>query len=319
MHRAAAEAVLVGALAGLIGVRVLRRRLSFFTMALTHATFPGVVAATIIGVNIYLGGALAGTVVALGVAALSRGRGQNASAATGVLLSGGFALGVALVALRDGFSRDLSSFLVGSILTVSTSDVATTAAVLVVVGVVLAVTARPMLFAGFDGEGARAAGLPTGALDLVLLLCIEVVIVTAVPAIGTIPGAGPDRGTGRGGPRVVRPARGDHAAGDGVRRPQRAGRPGGVRSLRRRRRRRHHAGRHRDPAALAAADPHRRHVYYALAGEAAHRLVAEVLRFGRQPASASASKSAADGSSGRRPGTVNQNVLPPSGLDSMPT
>lgn len=186
VHRATAEAVLVGALAGLIGVRVVLRRLSFFTMALTHATFPGVVAATLIGVNIYLGGALAGTVVALGVAALSRGRGQNASAATGVLLSGGFALGVALVALRDGFSRDLSSFLVGSILTVSTRDVATTALVLVVVGVALAVTARPMLFSGFDPDGARAAGLRTGAFDLVLLLCIEVVIVTAVPAIGTI-------------------------------------------------------------------------------------------------------------------------------------
>ena len=56
VHRALVEAVLVGALAGLIGVPVVLRRLSFFTMALTHATFPGVVAAAIIGVNIYLGG-----------------------------------------------------------------------------------------------------------------------------------------------------------------------------------------------------------------------------------------------------------------------
>ncbi|MGX6600660.1 metal ABC transporter permease [Micromonosporaceae bacterium Da 78-11] len=186
VHRATAEAVLIGALSGLVGVQVVLRRLSFFTMALTHATFPGVVAAAIIGVNIYLGGALAGAVVAVGVTALSRSRGQNAAAATGVLLAGGFALGVALIALRDGFGRDLSSFLVGSILTVSASDVATTAVVLVVVAVVLAATARPMLFTGFDAEGARAAGFRTGAVDLALLLCIEVVIVTAVPAIGTI-------------------------------------------------------------------------------------------------------------------------------------
>ena len=181
-----AEAILVGALTGLVGVQVVLRRLSFFTMALTHATFPGVVAAAIIGVNIYLGGALAGIVVALGVAALSRNRGQNAAAATGVLLSGGFALGVALVATQNGFSRDLSSFLVGSILTVSAGDVATTAAVLAVLIVVMSVTARPMLFTGFDAEGARAAGVRTGTVDLVLLLSIEVVIVTAVPAIGTI-------------------------------------------------------------------------------------------------------------------------------------
>ena len=186
LHRAAAEAILVGALAGLIGVQVVLRRLSFFTMALTHATFPGVVAAAIIGVNIYLGGALAGAVVAVGVAALSRSRGQNGAAATGVLLAGGFALGVGLVATQNGFSRDLSSFLVGSILTVSAQDLATTAGVLVVVAAVLGACARPLLFAGFDPTGARAAGLRTGALDLLLLLSIELVIVTIVPAVGTI-------------------------------------------------------------------------------------------------------------------------------------
>lgn len=181
-----AEAVLVGALAGLIGVQVVLRRLSFFTMALTHATFPGVVAAAIVGVNIYLGGALAGVLVACGVAALSRRRGQDAAAATGVILSAGFAIGVGLVATRDGFSRDLSSFLVGSILTVGPRDIAVTAGVLVLVAGVLAVGARAFLFAGFDPAGARAAGYRLGPVDLLLLVTIEVVIVTVVPAVGTI-------------------------------------------------------------------------------------------------------------------------------------
>jgi ABC-type Mn2+/Zn2+ transport system permease subunit len=186
LHRATAEVVLVGALAGLIGVQVVLRRLSFFTMALTHATFPGVVAASIIGVNIFVGGVAAGAVIALGVAALSRRSGQNAAAATGVMLSGGFALGAGLVATQNGFSRDLSSFLVGSVLTVTPQDLATTAVVLVVVAVVLTVCARPLQFTGFDPTGARAAGFATGAWDVVLLLTIEVVVVTVVPAVGTI-------------------------------------------------------------------------------------------------------------------------------------
>ncbi|BCY08566.1 metal ABC transporter permease [Actinoplanes sp. L3-i22] len=186
MHRAVAEVILVGALAGLIGVQVVLRRLSFFTMALTHASFPGVVAASIIGVNIFFGGVLAGGVVALGVAALSRRRGQDAAAATGVLLSGGFALGAALVATQNGFSRELSAFLVGSILTVSVSDLTTTAVVLVVVTLLLTVCARPLLFTGFDRSGAEAAGVSTGVWDVVLLLTVEVVVVTVVPAAGTI-------------------------------------------------------------------------------------------------------------------------------------
>jgi ABC-type Mn2+/Zn2+ transport system permease subunit len=186
VHRALAEAVLAGALAGIVGVQVVVRRLSFFTMALTHATFPGVVAAAIVGVNIYLGGALAGIVVALGVAALSRRRGQDASAATGVVLAGGFALGVGMVATQNGFSRDLSEFLVGSILTVDTSDLVTTAAVLVVVALVLGACSRQLLFAGFDPAAARAAGHRVGLIDLTLLLVIELVVVTVVPAVGTV-------------------------------------------------------------------------------------------------------------------------------------
>jgi ABC-type Mn2+/Zn2+ transport system permease subunit len=186
LHRATAEVILAGALAGLVGVQVVLRRLSFFTLALSHATFPGVVAASIIGINILIGGAVAGGVIALGVAALTRRRGQDAATATGVLLSAGFALGAALVATQSGFSRDLSSFLVGSILTVSTPDVAVTAVVLAAVALVLVACARPLLLVGFDRTGAQVAGLSTGAWDIVLLLTIEVVVVTMVPAVGTI-------------------------------------------------------------------------------------------------------------------------------------
>jgi ABC-type Mn2+/Zn2+ transport system permease subunit len=124
--------------------------------------------------------------VAIGVAGLSRSRGQNAAAATGVVLAGGFALGAGLVATQNGFSRDLSSFLVGSILTVTTSDLATTAAVLVVVLVIAVGLGRQLVFGGFDPVGARAAGLRAGLVDLTLLLTIELVIVVVVPAVGTI-------------------------------------------------------------------------------------------------------------------------------------
>ena len=186
MHRAVAEVVLVGMLTGLVGVHVVLRRLSFFTMALTHATFPGVVAASILGMSLLVGGIAGGAVIALGVATLSRRRGQDAAAATGVVLSGGFALGTALVATQSGFSRDLSSFLVGSILTVGTEDLVATTVVLAVVATLLTVCARPLLYAGFDPAGARAAGLRIGMWDVVLLLIIEVVVVTVVPAVGTI-------------------------------------------------------------------------------------------------------------------------------------
>jgi ABC-type Mn2+/Zn2+ transport system permease subunit len=69
-RRVLLEAVMVGGLCGVVGVHVLLRRLPFFTMALGHATFPGVVLAALPGVNLFLGAALFGTVVVLVAAVL---------------------------------------------------------------------------------------------------------------------------------------------------------------------------------------------------------------------------------------------------------
>ena len=63
---------------------------------------------------------------------------------------------------------------------------ATTAIVLVVAGAVLAVGARTFTYTGFDPAGARAAGVPVGFADLILLLTVLLAVVTLVPAVGTI-------------------------------------------------------------------------------------------------------------------------------------
>ncbi|WP_322759986.1 metal ABC transporter permease [Frankia sp. Cr2] len=183
-RRALLEAVLVGALCGAVGVHVVLRRLSFFTMAMTHATFPGVVLAAIMGLNLYLGSAVFGVLVVLAVAALSA-RGDNASV-TGVVLSGGFALGVLLLSAQAGFTKDLTAYLVGSILTVQPAAVVTTGVTAAVVLALLALLGKELVFGAFDRDAMVAAGYPAGRLDLVLLLLIEMTIVTSVPAVGTI-------------------------------------------------------------------------------------------------------------------------------------
>ncbi|MEV4510391.1 metal ABC transporter permease [Dactylosporangium sp. NPDC049525] len=185
-NRALVEAVLVGTAAGLLGVQVVLRRLSFFTMAMTHATFPGVVVAAVVGVNLYLGGAAAGAIAALAVVALSRRRGHDPSTATAVALAAGFALGVALLSAQEGFTRDLTAYLTGSILTVTRQDLGVAAAVTALVAVALVAGGKALTYTAFDRDGARAAGYPTAAIDFGVLLLISVVVAAAVPAVGTI-------------------------------------------------------------------------------------------------------------------------------------
>jgi len=201
-RRALAEAVLVGLLCGAVGVHVVLRRLSFLTVALTHATFPGVVLAELLGVPLVLGSGVFGLAVVAVVALVAGARGgsggalptaepggrggRDVSSVTGVVLSGGFALGVALMSAQEGFSKDLTAFLVGSILTVGVPDLLVTAVTAAVVLGLLAALRKELLLGAFDPTALAAGGYPARRLDLVVLVVLELTVVTTVPAVGTI-------------------------------------------------------------------------------------------------------------------------------------
>ncbi|MDT0382283.1 metal ABC transporter permease [Streptomyces sp. DSM 42041] len=185
-HRALAEAALVGCLCGAVGLHVVLRRMSFFAMAMTHATFPGVAVAAVLGLNIYLGGAVAGLLACMGVLALSRRPDQGATTATGAMLATGFALGVAVLSAADGFSRNLEAFMTGSLITVTDKELVTTTGVFALVVLLLTAFHKELLHGAFDREGQRAAGYPVAGLDLLLLLLVEAVIVVTAPAIGVM-------------------------------------------------------------------------------------------------------------------------------------
>lgn len=196
VRRALVEVVIVGVLCGTVGVHVVLRRLSFLTMAMTHATFPGIVIAALIGMNLVVGAGLFGVLVVGAVALLAGARGGPAGSGnhggreittvTGVVLSGGFALGVAMMSTQAGFTRDLTAFLVGSVLTVQPTDLAVSAVTALVVLVLLAAFRKEFLLGAFDPGTLTAAGYPTRRLDLVLLLALEATVVTSLPAVGTI-------------------------------------------------------------------------------------------------------------------------------------
>jgi manganese/iron transport system permease protein len=171
---------------GVVGVHVVLRRLPFFALALSHAALPGVVLASIAGISLFLGSAAASLVLVLAVAFVGSARRLDTSTATGVALAGAFALGVLLQSSRPGASKDLTAFLVGSILTVGVTDLIVAATVVAVVAVVLAAVHKELVLGAFDREGAAALGYRPLVLDLVVLGIVALTVATAVPAVGTI-------------------------------------------------------------------------------------------------------------------------------------
>lgn len=185
-RRALIEAVLAGGVAGAVGVHVLLRRLPFFVVAMSHATFPGVVLASVFGVSLFLGGSVFGLLVVLVVTALGRLRQLDDASVIGVVLAGAFAVGVLVQNSRPGGSKDLTAFLVGSVLTSGWSDIATTGVVGAVLIGVLVGFHKELVFGAFDEGGLTAVGLPAARLELLALVVVTVALVTTVPAVGTL-------------------------------------------------------------------------------------------------------------------------------------
>jgi manganese/iron transport system permease protein len=184
-EQALLAAVIIGALSGLVGTLVVLRRRTFFAQALTHATFPGAVGAAMLGWSIPLGAALASVVIVGVMTLIGRIKRQGSQVASGILLTAGFALGVTLQSLNP-VPVHVDSYLVGSILTVTTGDLVLASAVLGGAVLVLAVFGKQILFSTFDVNGYRAAGYREWPIEVMALVLITATVVTAMPAVGAI-------------------------------------------------------------------------------------------------------------------------------------
>jgi manganese/iron transport system permease protein len=188
MARALAEIALLALICGPVSVFVFARGLSFVSDALTHTVFPGVVIGFVAGglEGLFAGALVAGVLTAVVLTVLTREGWVSDDAATAVVLTAMFSIGVVVVSRRSSYTADLTSFLFGRLLTVTPRQIAETAVLAVVVVLALLIGARALLFRSFDPAGAAAAGFRIGWLDLWLNVVVALVVVAAVRAVGTI-------------------------------------------------------------------------------------------------------------------------------------
>lgn len=186
MRRAFAAAIIIGLVTGFLGVHVVIRGLAFIGDAIAHAAFPGVVIAFLLDRSLFLGGAVFGTMTALGIGVVSQTRRVREDTAIGVLFTGAFALGVVLISTESSYTGDLTSFLFGQVLAVSMADLWLSAGF--GAGVVLVALAlhRQLIATAFDREMAAAMGLRVFWLDMLLFVLVTLAIVMSLRAVGNI-------------------------------------------------------------------------------------------------------------------------------------
>lgn len=184
--RALAASAIVGLVCAVVGAYMVLRGLAFMGDALSHAAFPGVVAAYLIGAPFYLGATVAAVGTSLAIGWITRRGRLRGDTTIGVLFAGMFAFGVFLFSTIPNYVGDLFGFLFGEVLGISGSDLAALAVLGLVVLLVVGVLWKELLYSTFDPLGAGASGLPVAALEYVFLGLIAMTIVISLQAVGII-------------------------------------------------------------------------------------------------------------------------------------
>lgn len=186
LQRALVEVLLLSALAGVVSVYVLLRRLAFVGDALTHTIFPGVAVAFVAGQSLFVGALVAGLASAVLLTWVTRIPTVDHDAALGVLVGALFSLGVVVVSTNRSYTADLTALLFGRILTVDVPEIVETAAVAGIVLGVLALLHKELVLRAFDPVAAAGMGYRVVLFDLALNVLVALVVVAGVRAVGTV-------------------------------------------------------------------------------------------------------------------------------------
>ena len=177
---------LLGLLFGLLSFFIVMRKMAFLGAGIAHTAFGGVALGILLGVHPFytslvfcVGSAiLIGKLVKVGKLSYDTG--------IGILFSFAMALGALFIALRKAYTFDLSGYLFGNILGVTTTDLFLVLGTMLVVVPFILILFQKLLFITFEKKVAEVSGVKTNLLDMLLLIFLALVIVVSIKIVGII-------------------------------------------------------------------------------------------------------------------------------------
>ena len=171
---------------GIVGTYIVSRRLVFISGGITHASFGGLGLGFYLGMNPILMAMLFSVLSAFGVEWVSKTQNVREDSAIAGVWSLGMALGVIFIFLTPGYAPNLSAYLFGNILTVSTGDIIWIAALALLLVVLFTLFLREIVYVAFDRDFAVTQGLPVKWIEYVMMFFIAVTIVLSIRIMGIV-------------------------------------------------------------------------------------------------------------------------------------
>lgn len=185
MQRALVGGVLVAIVASFYGPFIVQRQLAFLGSGLAHAAFGGIALGLLLGQDPLWVAIPFTAIVAAGIVWVRNHTGLAADTAVGIFFSLAMALGVIFLFLRESNSSDAFTYLFGSILALTTTDLYLSAGVVLANLAILPLWGR-WTYATFDRNLAVVDGHPVVRDEYLLSIAVAIVTVVSIKVVGIL-------------------------------------------------------------------------------------------------------------------------------------
>ena len=185
MQNALMASVLISILFPIVGVFLVLKRYSMMGDTLSHASFAGVAIGLILGYNPILCAFIFTALCGLSIEFLRDYYKKYAELILVILLTLSVGIGITLVSTGKA-GANVNSYLFGSILTVTTSDLYIMLVLSVISIITLYFLYNELLYITFDEEGAKVSGVKVKIINYVFALLVGATISVSLRILGIL-------------------------------------------------------------------------------------------------------------------------------------
>lgn len=187
MKNALIAILLISPIFGILGTMIVSNKMAFFSDALGHGAFTGLVIGSLAGlVTPTYGAVIFSVIFSIFITVFKHRSRVSTDTVIGVFSSTAIALGIFISTMGgNGFSK-LSAYLVGDVLSVSPGEIGMMALIFVAVMFFWFALYNKLLITSINGSLARSRGIRTLLLEMIFTGMVAVVVTISIPWVGLL-------------------------------------------------------------------------------------------------------------------------------------
>jgi len=186
IQNALISGVLISITAGIIGTLVVVNKITFLTGGIAHSAYGGIGLAIFLGIPVLFGATIFAVITAIFIAIITLKNRSRIDAIIGMMWASGMAIGIIFVDLTPGYNVDLMSYLFGSIIAVSNTDIVYMSLLDIFIISIVLFFYKEILAVSYDSEFATLRGINVKFFYTLILILSALCVVAAIKAVGLI-------------------------------------------------------------------------------------------------------------------------------------